>query len=102
MILTTTPTIEGKPAREYMGLVTGEAIIGANLFKDIFAAITDVVGGRAGQYEKVLREAKDVALAEMKENAQQMGANAVIGVDLDYETVGRTPVCLWLVPAGQL
>ena len=100
MILTTTHTIEGKPAREYIGLVTGEAIIGANLFKDIFAAITDVVGGRAGEYEKVLREAKDAAVSEMKENAQQMGANAVIGVDLDYETIGKNSSMLMVSASG--
>lgn len=87
MLLTTTNIVEGKRITRYFGIVSGETIIGANVFRDIFASIRDIVGGRSGSYEKVLREAKDTALREMQEQAQNMGANAVIGVDLDYETV---------------
>ena len=89
MIVTTTPTIEGHPIREYKGLVTGETIIGANFVKDFFAGIRDIVGGRSGSYESVLREAKDTALREMQERAQMMGANAIVGIDLDFETLGN-------------
>jgi uncharacterized protein YbjQ (UPF0145 family) len=87
MIITTTPTIEGRPIREYLGIVTGEAILGADLVKDLFASITDIVGGRSGAYEKELSRARQIALKEMQENAQKIGANAVVGVDLDYEMV---------------
>ena len=86
--LSTTNVIEGKPAKNYLGIVTGETIIGANIFKDLFASIRDIVGGRSGSYEKVLREAKDTALKEMEEAAIRLGADAVVGIDLDYETVG--------------
>ena len=89
MILTTTPTIEGKTIKEYKGIVTGETIIGANFVKDFFASIRDVVGGRSGSYEQVLREAKDIALKEMEQRASSLGANAVVGVDLDYETINN-------------
>jgi len=88
MLITTTPNIEGKKIIEYKGLVSGEAILGANLFKDLFASITDVIGGRSGAYERELRKAKDIALEEMKGEARQLGANAIIGIDLDYETIG--------------
>ena len=88
MIISTTNNLETHPIKEYLGIVTGETIIGANIFKDFFAGIRDIVGGRAGSYEKVLREAKDTALQEMKEEALKLGASAIIGVDLDYETVG--------------
>ena len=88
MLITTTPNIEGKRIIEYRGLVSGEAILGANLFKDLFASITDVIGGRSGSYERELRKAKDIALEEMKGEAMQLGANAIIGIDLDYETIG--------------
>lgn len=87
MLLTTTNTIEGKKITRYHGLVTGEAILGANIFKDLFAGIRDIVGGRSAAYEQELRKAKDIALEEMQQQARAMGANAVIGVDLDYETV---------------
>ena len=90
MITTTTNTIEGQPVREYLGIVTGEAILGANIFRDLFAGIRDIVGGRSGAYERVLREARDTALAEMDDEAQGLGANAVIGVALDYEKIGGT------------
>ena len=89
MILTTTGTIEGKSILEYKGIVTGETIIGANIFKDFFAGIRDIVGGRSSAYEKVLKEAKDTSLAEMSEHAKKLGANAVVGIDLDYETIGQ-------------
>lgn len=88
MLITTTNTIEGKRIVAYYGIVTGETIIGANIVKDFFASITDIVGGRSGKYEQVLREAKQIALREMEENAARMGANAIIAVDLDYETIG--------------
>ena len=93
MILTTTNTIEGHPVKEYKGIVTGETIIGANALKDFMAGLTDFFGGRSTTYEKVLIEGKDTALRELQERAVQMGANAVIGIDLDYETVNLTVVC---------
>jgi uncharacterized protein YbjQ (UPF0145 family) len=88
MLVLTTHTIEGKPIRRYYGIVSGEAILGANIFKDFFAGIRDIVGGRSAAYEEELRKAKDIAIAEMIEQAKGLGANAVIGVDLDYETIG--------------
>ncbi len=92
MLITTTPIIEGKKIVRYFGLVTGEAILGANIFKDFFAGIRDIVGGRSAAYENELRQAKDIAIQEMSEQARALNANAVIGVDLDYETiqVGQT------------
>ena len=87
MILTTTNNIEGKQIKEYLGIVTGETIIGAHLFRDIFASVRDVVGGRSGAYEEVLREAKDTALREMGEKAESLNADAIVGIDLDYETI---------------
>lgn len=96
MLLTTTNNIEGKKITQYYGIVSGETIIGANVFKDFFAGIRDIVGGRAGSYESVLREAKETALQEMSQQAARMGANAVIAVDLDYETVGGAGSMLWL------
>ena len=87
MLITTTPTIEGKSIREYHGLVSGEAILGANIFKDFFAGIRDIVGGRSAAYEQELRKAKDTAINEMVMEAEKLGANAVVGVDLDYETI---------------
>jgi uncharacterized protein YbjQ (UPF0145 family) len=100
MILSTTNTIEGKPVSDYLGIVTGETIIGANIFKDFFASIRDIVGGRSGSYERVLREAKDTALKEMKEEAIKLNANAVIGIDLDYETVGKNGGMLMVTASG--
>lgn len=88
MLITTTPTVEGKKITKYYGLVSGEAILGANIFKDFFAGIRDIVGGRSAAYEQELRKAKDIAVNEMMETAKSYGANAVIGVDLDYETIG--------------
>jgi len=89
MILSTTPTIEGQPIREYRGIVTGETIIGANVFKDFLAGIRDFFGGRSGAYEGVLRKAKDTSLKEMSDRAAELGANAVVGIDIDYETLGQ-------------
>ena len=89
MIMTTTPTIEGRGVSEYLGVVTGEAILGANIFKDLFAGIRDIVGGRSGAYEQELNRARSIAMQEMEEAAGRMGADAVIGIDLDYETVGQ-------------
>ena len=89
MIVTTTPSVEGYPIAEYHGIVTGEAILGANIFRDLFAQITDIVGGRSGAYEQELGKARDTALAEMEERAKAMGANAVVGVDLDYEVINN-------------
>ncbi|MGA2285138.1 MAG: heavy metal-binding domain-containing protein [Dehalococcoidia bacterium] len=90
MIATTTPSIEGRPIREYLGIVTGEAILGANAFKDFGASIRDVIGGRAAGYEKDLGKARETALAEMQQLAESLGANAVVGVDIDYETLKGT------------
>jgi len=100
LILSTTNTIEGKPVNDYLGIVTGETIIGANIFKDFFASIRDIVGGRSGSYERVLREAKDTALKEMQEEAIKLNANAVIGIDLDYETVGKNGGMLMVTASG--
>jgi len=100
MILTTTNTIETHPVKEYLGIVSGETIIGANIFKDFFAGIRDIVGGRSGSYEKVLREAKEIALKEMEEHALKLGATAVIGIDLDYETVGKNGGMLMVTASG--
>lgn len=87
MIITTTPTIQGKEIKDYLGVVTGEAIMGANIVKDLFASITDIVGGRSAAYERELTRAREIALREMEEKALSLGANAIVGVDLDYETV---------------
>jgi uncharacterized protein YbjQ (UPF0145 family) len=87
MLVTTTSTLEGRKISRYLGVVTGEAILGANIFRDFFAGVRDIVGGRSGSYEKVLRDAKETAMREMMDDAKRLGGNAVIGVDLDYETV---------------
>ena len=100
MLATTTPTIEGKRITKYYCIVTGETIIGANLFRDFFASIRDIVGGRSGSYEEVLRQAKDTALREMQDQAALLGANAVVGVDLDYETVGDSGSMLMVTASG--
>lgn len=89
MIVTTTPSVEGKTVDAYHGVVAGEAILGANVFRDIFAGITDIVGGRSGAYEASLAKARRTAIAELEENARRMGANAVVGVDLDYEVINK-------------
>ena len=89
MIVTTTPTIQGKTISTYHGIVSGEAIMGANVFRDLFASIRDIVGGRSGAYENELIKARNIALKEMQERAQEMGANAIVGIDLDYEVLGN-------------
>jgi len=100
MIFSTTNTLDGHSVQEYLGIVTGEAIRGANVFKDLFAGIRDIVGGRSATYERELRRARDVALQELGENAAAMGANAVIGIDLDYETVGGQGSMLMVTASG--
>lgn len=100
MLITTTPNIEGKKVVKYLGLVTGEAILGANIFKDLFAGIRDIVGGRSAAYEKELKEAKDIAVQELVDNARLLGANAIIGVDLDYETLGQNGSMLMVSASG--
>ena len=100
MLTTTTPNIEGKRITKYYGIVSGETIIGANLFRDLFASVRDIVGGRSSSYEEVLREAKNTALREMEENAMRLGANAVVGVDLDFETVGGNSSMLMVTASG--
>jgi len=89
MLITTTHTVEGRHVQQYLGLVVGEAIVGANIFKDFFASVRDIVGGRSGAYEQELQRARDLATGEMTEKARAMGANAILGVDLDYEVLGR-------------
>jgi len=100
MILTTTPNIEGRKIEKYHGIVTGEAIMGANVVRDIFASITDIIGGRSGAYEEKLQDAREVAFREMAENAARMGANAVVGIDIDYEVVGQSGSMLMVSVSG--
>ena len=100
MIVSTTPTLEGRPITEYRGLVTGEAILGANIFKDLFAGIRDIVGGRSGAYEQELTKARSIAVEEMTAAAAALGADAVVGVDLDYETVGQGGSMLMVTASG--
>ena len=100
MILSTTPQIEGCPIRMYKGVVTGETIIGANLLKDFMAGIRDIVGGRSSSYERVLRQAKDTSMQEMAERAQALGANAIVGIDIDYETIGKDNYMLMVATSG--
>lgn len=100
MLLTTTPSVEGHPIREYKGVVCGETIIGANVFKDFMASLTDFFGGRSGSYEKVLIEAKDTAMREMMQRAAVLGANAIVGIDVDYETIGQNGSMLMVATSG--
>ena len=100
MIVTTTPSIEGRAITGYLGIVTGEVIVGANLFRDLFASITDIVGGRSGKYEDVLARARKEAIAEMEAEAVRLGGNAVIGVDLDYEVLGQNGSMLMVSASG--
>lgn len=100
MILTTTPSIEGKTILTYKGVIAGETIIGANLFKDLFAGIRDIVGGRSGSYEQVLIEARETAMQELEIRARQLGANAVVGIDIDYEVVGAKGSMLMVSASG--
>ena len=100
MIVTTTPGIEGRKITRYIGIVCGEAILGANVFKDIFATVRDIVGGRSATYEAELQKARDIALKELEQRAQAMGANAVVGVDLDYEVLGQSNGMLMVATSG--
>jgi len=100
MIVTTTETVEGRKIVDYMGIVTGEAVMGTNIFRDFFAGIRDIVGGRSGAYEKELRKARDTALHEMEECAKELGANAIVGVDLDYEHIGSGERSMLMVSAN--
>ena len=100
VIVTTTPNIEGKKITAYRGIVTGEAIMGANIFKDLFAGIRDIVGGRSATYERELRRARELAMEEIKTAAAEMGANAVVGIDIDYETVGSNGSMLMVTVSG--
>ncbi len=100
MILTTTPTIEGKNIDQYYGIVIGEAVMGANIFKDIFASIRDIVGGRSGAYENELTHARKLAFTELEQEARAMGANAVVGIDIDYQVIGDKGSMLMVSIAG--
>lgn len=100
MILTTTSTLEGKKIIDYKGMVSSETIIGANIFKDLFAGIRDIVGGRSSSYESVLTEAKEIAIEELKSKAKAMGANAILAIDLDFETVGQSGSMLMVSASG--
>jgi uncharacterized protein YbjQ (UPF0145 family) len=100
MILTTTPTVEGRPAREYLGVVAGEAVLGANIFRDLFAGIRDIVGGRSGSYENVFRDARAEALRELAEDAARLGADAVIGIHLQSNAIGSNDSMLMVTATG--
>ena len=100
MLLTTTNAVEGRPVRSYLGIVTGEVIVGANIFRDLFAAITDIVGGRSGAYEGKLREAREQAFHELEGEAADRGADAVIGIDIDYEVLGKDGSMLMVTVSG--
>ncbi|SMQ69372.1 Uncharacterized conserved protein YbjQ, UPF0145 family [Altererythrobacter xiamenensis] len=100
VIVTTTPTVEGRPVQEYCGIVVGEVIVGANLFRDLFANIRDIVGGRSGSYERILADARNQAIEELQAEAASRGGNAVVGVDLDYEVIGDTGSMLMVSASG--
>lgn len=100
MIRTTTPNLQGKEITEYCGIVVGEAILGANIFRDIFGAVRDIVGGRAGAYEKELNRAREIALKDMEESARELGANAIVGIDLDYEVIGSGGTMMMVSVSG--
>jgi uncharacterized protein YbjQ (UPF0145 family) len=100
MIITTTTAIEGRPVRDYLGIVTGEVIVGANIFKDLFASVRDIVGGRSGAYESSLRDARRTAFQELEADARDLGADAVIGVDIDYEVLGKGGSMLMVSVSG--
>lgn len=100
MIITTTGNIDGKNIREYKAVVAGEAVVGANVFRDMFASIRDIVGGRSGSYEKVLRKAREAAFEDIAEQAEEVGANAIVGVDIDYEILGETNGMLMVSVSG--
>lgn len=100
MLMTTTPQVEGRTVKKYLGVVTGEAIMGANIFRDLFAGVRDIVGGRSAAYEKELQTARSIAFAELEDKASFVGANAVVGIDLDYETVGANGSMLMVSITG--
>ncbi|MEQ1547637.1 MAG: heavy metal-binding domain-containing protein [Chakrabartia sp.] len=100
MLITTTTAVEGRPVRDYLGVVTGEVIVGANIFKDLFASIRDIVGGRSGAYEGAMRDARKTAFAELESAARDLGADAVIGVDIDYEVLGKGGSMLMVSVSG--
>jgi len=100
MLVTTTPSVEGKTITRYCGVVAGEAILGANLFKDLFAGIRDLVGGRSATYERELQKAREIALQELQDRARELGANAVVGIDLDYEVIGQNGSMLMVSASG--
>ena len=100
IIVSTTSRLENRPAQDYLGIVTGEVIVGANLFRDLFASVRDIVGGRSGAYEDVLQRARSEAIEEMRGNARKLGANAVVGVDLDYEVIGANGSMLMVSASG--
>ncbi len=100
MLMTTTATIEGRPVAQYLGVVTGEVIVGANIFKDLFASVRDIVGGRSGAYESSLRDARQTALDELAAEARALGADGVIGIDLDYEVLGQQGSMLMVSASG--
>ena len=100
MLRTTTPTVEGQPVQQYMGVVVGEAIMGANVFRDLFASIRDIVGGRSGAYERELEKAREAAFEELEDKARALGANAIVGIDLDYEVVGEKGSMLMVSISG--
>ncbi|MFM9851590.1 MAG: heavy metal-binding domain-containing protein [Sphingomonadaceae bacterium] len=100
MLMTTTSTVETRRIVDYLGVVTGEVIVGANIFKDLFASITDIVGGRSGSYEASLRQARETALAELADEARALGANGVVGIDLDYEVIGQNGSMLMVSASG--
>ena len=100
MQFSTTPSLEGFTITEYSGVVTGEAILGANIFRDFFAGVRDIVGGRSGAYEKELRKARQIAFRELEQQAKELGANAVVGIDIDYETVGKDSSMLMVSVTG--
>ena len=100
MVITTTSSVEGKPAREYLGVINAQSIIGANIFKDIFAGLRDVFGGRSKTYERVLEQAKEDALRELSQKAQALGADGILGVDLDFETIGSGGSMLMVIATG--
>ncbi|UYM17764.1 heavy metal-binding domain-containing protein [Endozoicomonas euniceicola] len=100
MLKTTTPSVEGRPVKEYLGVVVGEAIVGANVFRDLFASIRDIVGGRSGAYEKELEKAREAAFEDIETRAREVGANAIVGIDLDYEVVGEKSSMLMVSISG--
>lgn len=100
VIVSTTPTLEGRPIQDYLGIVTGEVIVGANLFRDLFASVRDIVGGRSGSYERILADARKQAIEELQAEAAALGGNAVVGIDLDYEVIGAQGSMLMVSASG--